>query len=201
MKNILSIPIFYRFLQFCLANPMLMKMKGYLDDKQIISNPNLTILDVGCGPGDYSQWYAGIYTGIDISEQYIESASSKYLNASFIVCDATDYDLTQGGSKSWDVAVSIGLYHHLPDDDVLKSIKVTLNHLKPQGKFYIFDAILPITFMANPLGYVLRKLDRGKFVRSYEEYQRFLNATDINISYRSIGRGGLLDYVVYVIEK
>lgn len=167
MKNILSIPIFYRFLQFCLANPMLMKMKGYLDDKQIITNPNLTILDVGCGPGDYSQWYSGTYTGIDISEQYIDSASSKYVNADFMVCDATDYDLTQEMTKFWDVAVSIGLYHHLPDDEVLKNIKATLNHLKPQGKFYIFDAILPITFMSNPLGYVLRKLDRGKFVRSF----------------------------------
>ena len=196
-KRLLSMPCFYNLVQLVIAAPMIKKMKDRLDESGVTTNPNIRILDVGCGPGEYSQWYSGEYTGIDIADQYVMRASGKYPSSYFIKCDASNFEL----HEKFDVGVSIGLYHHLSDNEALKSIEVVLRHLRPKSKFYVFDAILPLTFLKNPIGYILRKLDRGKFVRTYGAYKKLLVSLGDCVSYCESDRGGFLDFIVYVVEK
>jgi len=54
-----------------------------------------SVLDVGCGQGDYSQFLkmAGIecdYYGLDISTKMVESAEKRFPDESFVVCDLFD---------------------------------------------------------------------------------------------------------------
>lgn len=57
---------------------------------------NASVLDVGCGLGDFYQYlndrYKGVhYTGIDINPRYIENAKKLYAGAHFEVADFGEY--------------------------------------------------------------------------------------------------------------
>ena len=62
--------------------------------------PGHSVLDVGCGFGDFSGWLArqGVdvsYTGIDINPRLIETARARYPSARFEVVDLQDGTFTE----------------------------------------------------------------------------------------------------------
>ena len=143
-------------------------------------------------------WYMGRYTGLDLSQEYIDEASRKMPERTFVVADATTFELTP---RSFDVAASIGLYHHLSDDMTVRSIGRVLSHLKEDRDFHVFDAVLPRRFSVNPAGFVLRKIDCGQFVRTREQYTQLLERVGPSVIHTEFGRGGLLDFIYYVVRS
>jgi len=196
--SLLGAPWVYRTTQAILATPMVRRFNQILASKGVTEDVSLNVLDVGCGPGDYSAWYRGRYTGLDLSEEYIREASRKMPERTFVVADATTFQLTE---RSFDVAVSVGLYHHLSDDMTVRSIERVLSHLKADRDFHVFDAVLPRSFWVNPPGFVLRKMDRGQFVRSRDQYARLLERVGASVVHTEFGRGGLLDFIYYVVRS
>ena len=198
MQKLMNVPAVYRSVQDALAAPLIRDVRAHFHAAHITADTHLHILDVGCGPGHSSSWFSGQYTGVDLSPEYINHAKASFPGKNFIIGDASNFDLTE---KNFDVAVSVGLYHHLPDAAVLQSLSTVLRHLKPDGQFHVVDAILPNHFWDNPAGYVLRKLDRGRFVRTPSAYRAMVESSGLTIVNYCEGRGGLLDYVYFVVRQ
>lgn len=84
---------------------------------QPIVTPGCTVLEMGCSSGYYYEILSYLlnmpirYTGIDISEHFIDMAQSFYPSQQFLVADCTDLPLP---NQSQYVSVSSGLLLHVP---------------------------------------------------------------------------------------
>lgn len=167
VDSIWEVPIFYKLLQATLAGGGHSTIKKYLK-KQIPKNA-MSILDQGCGTGEYSLLFNDKYTGLDNSAKDIEYARKRY-KGNFIVGTATKMPFK---NNSFDVIFAVGLHHHLPDGLAKKAILESLRVCQQSGKVIIVDAMLPRNPL-NFLGMVLRKLDRGGYVRKAENTLKLL---------------------------
>jgi 2-polyprenyl-3-methyl-5-hydroxy-6-metoxy-1,4-benzoquinol methylase len=88
------------------------------------------ILDVGCGVGWFTEQLADIgpATGIDLSEEAIRLARSRYSRASFLAGDVLEMPLP---ISEYDVVVSQEVIAHVPDQE--KHLARAAQVLKPAG--------------------------------------------------------------------
>lgn len=130
---------------------------------------DLAILDAPCGTGTLTPLcLPSQYAGIDLDADRVASAKERYAGVgSFSVADAANLDFPD---TSFDVILASGLFHHLDDATVLRVLAEFSRVLKPRGRFVVFEAIWPVNRLNVP-GYVLRRMDKGKFVRHAAEYE------------------------------
>jgi SAM-dependent methyltransferase len=153
--------------------------------------PGTRTLDIGCGPGDLAKHFAAAdYTGIDISPTYVESARRRF-GATFHVLPADRVGELDG---PFDLAVMFGVFHHLPDAEVRATLAGLERVLGPQGRFFLLEAVWPSRGVDVP-GYVLRRLDRGKFVRSRGAWCKLLGER-WSLSEVRMARNFLIEYFV-----
>ena len=79
---------------------------------------NEKILDIGCGTGDLTKKIAKLcekVTGIDNSNEMIQTAKKKYPEISFIHADAKDYQL----EYKFDAIFSNAVLHWIPQADIM----------------------------------------------------------------------------------
>lgn len=137
----------------------------------------LKILDIGCSTGtcasrivDFSK---NDYTGIDIHPGYAETAGKRFPQARFLSMDARQL---QFADASFDLVVIVGVLHHMPDEVVLAALKEAARVLKPAGHILIAEPVFtPGRWISN----FLNHLDRGRFIRSPDEYRRLLGVLNI----------------------
>lgn len=132
---------------------------GPLDSNQVI-------LDIGCGSGDFLDYYTknARYIGIDISPENIAEAQKKHPNAQFLVGDATQLSLED---HSIDAIVCIETIEHLTIDEIRTLLKEMKRLLKSGGRvvvttpnlFYIWG-VIPWSFFP-----VRRRLSIAKFLK------------------------------------
>ena len=138
------------------------------------------VVDLGCGNG----WAAlflgehGEYIGIDISEKYITSAEQEYgEHGRFHVFDVGKGDLSQEilEERIPDIILMAGVIHHLSDEQFLHIKK----HVMDKYPNSIFVAIDPV-FIKNqhPFARLLKRMDRGNFVRTAEKYRKLMEGYD-----------------------
>lgn len=102
--------IFRRVLDFCFG--------FYQKRRSIVQSFGVTehssIIDIGCGIGQYSQLTRSTYLGIDLSAPYIERATKQYASEQkkFLCADVTKVDLKD---YIFDFAIMIDVIHHLSD--------------------------------------------------------------------------------------
>src|SRR5437870_9740293 len=79
-----------------------------------LGNDKLRILDVGCGPGWYTDKVArfGQVTGMDLSEEAIAMARSRFPHITFIAGNIYEYPLPAG---HFDAVVSQEVIDHVED--------------------------------------------------------------------------------------
>jgi SAM-dependent methyltransferase len=192
VARLMSVPRLYRAVQTSIGGELHRQVRALLA-ASIPDRADVRILDLGCGVGDYAMVFARArYHGIDLEPRYVESARRDFgrEGATFAVGDATRLGLTEA---AFDYCFSVGLYHHLPDDAVVTSLEQARRAAAP-GRVVVVDAIYPPR--GNWAGYVLRRLDRGKHVRTLGDYEALLRERFDVVEIRA-ERGGLLDYVVF----
>jgi len=119
------------------------------------------LLDVGCGP---ASWLFGVGEhplGLDRSLSYVQEYVERGERA--VVGSAGGLPFRSG---RFDGVWSIGLLHHLPDDVAAAAVQEMLRVCRPDGYVVVLDAVMPRRAWRRPLAYALRRLDRGRFVRS-----------------------------------
>lgn len=160
-------PLLYRFVQEKLAGEGHSVIKEFL--KTQVAKTAKKILDQGCGTGEYALLFPNRYIGIDNNNKDIIFARKRY-QGKFFTCTATKMKFKD---NSFDIVFSVGLYHHLNDDKAKKAIKEAVRVTRTKGKVIIIDAMLPKN-QFNLIGLILRKLDRGGYVRRYKDTMKLI---------------------------
>jgi len=149
------------------------------------------ILDVGCGPSSYL-WRLELHPiGLDLSHVYTSTFHHHGYPAITGSADALPFH-----NGYFDSVWSIGLLHHLPDDVARQAVKEMIRICRPGGYVVIFDAVLPEPAWQRPAAWMIRRLDRGRFMRTQLALESILSQSKgwicERFSYSLTGLEGLL---------
>jgi SAM-dependent methyltransferase len=169
LRILLRLPRFYRsfsrLFNVDAVHRQLVQETGY--------RPGMRTLDIGCGPGELAKYIAPAdFTGIDISQEYIRFARAQHGGA----FHALPADRVGELAGPFDLALMFGVFHHLSDAEVRATLAGLARVLRPTGRFVLWEAVWPSRCWDLP-GYLLRWLDRGRFVRSRAAWCRLLGET------------------------
>jgi SAM-dependent methyltransferase len=167
--NFLSNPAIYRLSQSILAPGAEKKLTSQI--KQICSNFPATdrILDAGCGPSSLLWKINKNPIGLDILFQYSRDFSKKGKKA--VTGSIAEMPFAE---NSFDNVWCIGVLHHLPDALARQAISEMIQVCKSGGYVIIFDAVLPEPAWSRPLPLLIRKIDRGRYMRTQKKIESLL---------------------------
>jgi SAM-dependent methyltransferase len=159
--NFLEDPRLYRIVQL-LAAPGAEKAlhRELLRERGERIRP-LRALDVGCGPLSMLEQFGIEPVGVDASPSYVQAFAARGRIA--IVGSADALPVRDG---VFDEVWSFGLFHHLPDDMARQTVAEMIRATRPSGWTTVFDAVLPRPSLLKLLPYFLRRVDRGRHVRT-----------------------------------
>ena len=163
--------IIWRFFRRFLDQVFGLYSNRVLELRKLGINDKMTVLDVGCGTGQFSGITGNRYLGIDLSEKYITMAKRLYKNHNnkeFICEDLTKVEISE---KGYDVALVIDFTHHIGQEE-LEILFKRLNKIVSQYIVFI-DPVLQNK--KNIWGRLLIYLDRGKYIRSEKETITLIN--------------------------
>jgi SAM-dependent methyltransferase len=127
-----------------------------------------TVVDIGCGPGNWAKVAPGDYLGVDTSPSFIETCERRYRKdprKRFIRADATTLDV----HDPFDLAMLISVLHHLSDEQVLRLCRWVA---ASADYFFVLD-LYPNP--RNPVSRFLYAMDRGNFIREPGEQEALIN--------------------------
>lgn len=166
LRSILSSPLVYSSFQSL--------MGAHKGRQRFVSDfvrpfSGMKVLDIGCGPADILAYLPDVdYWGFDISEAYIEQASTRFGLRGRFHCKQLGFeDLAE--LPPFDVVLALGLLHHLDDSVAMDVMRLSMQALKPGGRFLTVDPCLDVE--QNPIAHFLVKSDRGQNVRDKAGYE------------------------------
>jgi SAM-dependent methyltransferase len=166
LKSILSNPWFYRFFQYSTGYSSARKVfaREYLRAK-----PGDALLDIGCGPGDIIEHLPEVeYFGFDVNEKYIQAARKRFGNRAEFHCGGIS-DFSADDLPRVNIAISLGVFHHLNDAEIAQNLQLVKSVLKPGGRFIIFDPCY-VVGQSRVAKFIISQ-DRGKYLKTDDEYR------------------------------
>lgn len=150
-----------------------------MDTRFFAHGPDDRVLDIGCGPASKTHYFVDAdYTGIDISEAYIQTANTQYAgrqNIRFICADINDY-FSEGraiaDSEKFDLIILSGVLHHLKDEEAHRCLGAAARVLRPRGELRTLDGVYEAR--QSWLARQLLRWDRGQYVRDEAGYRALL---------------------------
>ena len=141
-----------------------------------ISGENLSVLEIGCGIGQYARITRGSYLGIDFNERYICYARKKNHapNQSFRCADAT---VIREEKTKFDVVLMVDFLHHVPDETGIELLRVA----RDLAKKCIVN-FEPIADQPRRVGRWIVENDRGHYVRPLQELNGLFEKAGIVVS-------------------
>lgn len=130
------------------------------------------LVDVGCGPASRLQPLGLQPIGVDASVSYAQAFRRSGGTIVVASCDALPFR-----DGAFDEAWSLGLFHHLPDEMAGKTVRELTRVTRAGGWTTVFDSVLPAPTIRKLLAFVLRKMDRGRHVRSEAEIRTLFPAS------------------------
>jgi ubiquinone/menaquinone biosynthesis C-methylase UbiE len=192
----LSLPFVYRAVQLLAAPGAQHALQSIVRESMQGVASGAAVLDVGCGPQSWLESMFGDITGIDIETRYLESARSRG-NVNVAAASATSLPFAE---DAFDVSFSFGVFHHLSDSEVRSAFEEMIRVTSPEGRIVIVDAVTP-AHKWQVLAYLIRRADRGDFVRSQSGHVALLGppANTVTKRYRYSVTG--LEALATVIPK
>lgn len=138
------------------------------------------VLDIGCGTARILPHLPATidYTGVDLSQPYIDAAQRAYGSRGHFFC--VDIGQTDPSTFSnFDLALATGLLHHLDDDEALNMLAVAHSALKPGGRLITIDGCFDNRQSA--LARFTIERDRGRNVRTADGYANLARAVFENV--------------------
>lgn len=194
VERISDHPVLFIFIRGILENDFKAIRATIRQDLRL--DGRLRSLDLGCGPGAFSDLFAGHdYVGVDMNARYIEHAR-RHCKGTFMAGDARKVDLPDA---SFDQILIFGLLHHLPDADVRAVLAEARRLLVPGGRALVIEDI-PAVSKLNLIGHLIHAAENGEHIRPPEEYRR-LYAEAGRIESEQVLRSGICDYYKAVLVR
>lgn len=153
-------------------------------------------LDFGCGTGEFAACFPPeAYVGFDLARHYVAYAAHHRPG---------QYAVMSGGQlgyadASFDAALVLGVFHHLPDDLVRASVAELHRVMRPGATLLLMEDI-PSPRPWNVLGHLMHWLDRGDHIREDADYRALLRPYfQLRRSYHV--QSGICDLAVYVLDR
>lgn len=177
IKEILANPQIYTLWQNIIGDNKLREI--YCKDYVKAKNGD-RILDIGCGPANMISYLPKNidYVGFDESGLYIENAKKKFPQDNYLFFQQK-VDFAQNFDEKFAIIMANAILHHIDDNEAEKLISFASKNLKPEGKLITLDGC----FVANQskIKKWLLKNDRGKFVRTKDDYFKLFSKYFNNI--------------------
>lgn len=187
VERVSAHPVLFIFFRGLLENDF--KAIRALIRRELRVGQGLSTLDLGCGPGAFSDLFEGDdYVGADLNARYIDHAQKKR-KGTFLQADARKVPLPDGRFQQ---VLIFGLLHHLPDDDVRAVLAEACRVLAPGGRILAVEDIPAVSRM-NLIGHLVHLAENGEHIRPPEEYRR-LYGEQARIEREEILQSGICDY-------
>jgi SAM-dependent methyltransferase len=147
-----------------------------------------SVLDVGCGIGQYGHVTAGAYLGIDLTERYIQRAEQRYRHQPQRTFRTADVMSLESEQQTFDIVLMVDILHHL-DDSVCESLLAIAARL---SRRYVVS-LEPVAEQSNRVGRWIVAHDRGAYVRSLAAYDRLLERSSLLVERSEELRLGPID--------
>ncbi|MDH4079749.1 MAG: class I SAM-dependent methyltransferase [Nitrospira sp.] len=171
LRAILSHPLIYSAFQRLMGAH---QARTRFVSEFIRPNAGCRVLDIGCGPADIVAYLPDVdYWGFDVSSAYIQRAKARFGERGRFYCQ----ELTETDIEKWppfDIALGLGVLHHLDDESVLHMLRLASKALTSGGRLLTIDPCLEDG--QNPIARFLAKNDRGQHVRIRTEYANLAGA-------------------------
>lgn len=127
------------------------------------------ILDIGCGPADILAWLPEevAYLGFDASPMYVHAAQRRFPGRGTFHCAKVTRELV-GAYSGFDVALALGVLHHLSDEECRTLLEIARVALRAGGRLVTIDGCL--VERQGRLERWLLKRDRGAYIRTVDAY-------------------------------
>jgi SAM-dependent methyltransferase len=134
-----------------------------------------SVLDIGCGIGQYASLTRGRYVGVDLNRPYVEHARRRRGDErhAFRCVDAAD--LVAEGER-FDLVLMVDFLHHLPDDAAVTVLE-TARELASGAVV----SLEPVTEQANRVGRWFIDHDRGEHMRPHTALLRLFEAAGLRV--------------------
>jgi SAM-dependent methyltransferase len=151
------------------------------------------VLDFGCGPGTNARRFASAdYVGVDINEQYLSIARTKY-KGQFIQADLETADLS--GLGTFDTILVNSFLHHIPDDAVDRILRQLRRLLNPTGALHSIEVVIP---ERRSVATLMARLDRGRYARQLKVWRALFEPHFEPLAFEPYEVGGGLWVMVYM---
>ncbi len=168
-RSILEIPFVYRLSQAILAPGA---AEAILSEVRNTLNPSILArqsLDVGSGPRSLL-WDLNVQpVGLDPVHAYNLRFQERGRPA--ITGTATALPFLD---DSLDNVWNFGLLHHLSNEEAAQAVREMLRAVRPGGWVVVFDGVTPHSAFRRPHMWLLRRLDRGRYMRRQEALEALL---------------------------
>jgi len=175
IKNkILALPLVYDFFTWAVGGN---RYRQTLLREYIRPTPSCSILDIGCGTAEILKILSNVkYTGMDYNPAYIHSARRRFGYRATFTCERISLVGTKQSSQ-FDIAIALGVLHHLADGEAESLFEIAENCLKPGGRLITCDPVF-VQGQSRIARHLIR-MDRGLYPRNTEQYlaltKRFQN--------------------------
>lgn len=169
--------LFYRLLStpqlYILSQNIFNKNNVYrtLVNEYIKPQPGVRILDIGCGTADIVNFIPdGVkYVGFDINSRYIKYAQNRYRDKVELHCKRIN-EADAASFNEFDYVLSVGVVHHIGDQEAIKLFQLGSQLLKKGGKMITCDPTFNDS--DNFFAKFMTNNDRGEHVRIINNYKK-----------------------------
>jgi SAM-dependent methyltransferase len=140
----------------------------------VIFRSDEKVVDAGCGTGSALEFLPPVnYFGFDSNPQYVRVARSRYGSHGEFLCGDASSPQVRELAQDADAFLSLGVLHHLTDQQIREILSLARACLRPSGRFIFYEPC----FSANDhwVGRIFMGLDRGGNIKTDQAWRALIS--------------------------